>query len=314
MNEFFPEGALIHTAQNRKLLSDLAGMEKAKNEEIVLEARASLCDQDLNLIFHLGGYRAILPKKEAVLAEQGGEIRDIAVISRVGKPSAFLIDRIEYEPEPVIFLSRKKAQEKCLREKLDLLEEGDVLEARITHFEPFGAFCDIGCGITSLLSIDCISISRIWHPSDRFSLGERIYCAVKARDEVLLGRRGRISLTHKELLGTWEENAALFHVGETTCGIVRSVEKYGVFIELMPNLAGLAELRQPVRPGQRTSVYIKALIPEKLKVKLILVDVCEDVATPDPIRYFYNDSHIDRWVYTPENSGKHIETVFDGTM
>jgi len=300
MNEFFPEGALIHTAQNRKLLSDLAGMEKAKNEEIVLEARASLCDQDLNLIFHLGGYRAILPKKEAVLAEQGGEIRDIAVISRVGKPSAFLIDRIEYEPEPVIFLSRKKAQEKCLREKLDLLEEGDVLEARITHFEPFGAFCDIGCGITSLLSIDCISISRIWHPSDRFSLGERIYCAVKARDEVLLGRRGRISLTHKELLGTWEENAARFSPGQTVVGIIRSIESYGIFIELAPNLAGLAEWRRDVKVGDGCAVYIKNIIPSKMKVKLVLIDTFRPGENQIPTEYFITSGSVRGFCYAPE--------------
>ena len=95
---------------------------------------------------------------------------------------------------------------------------------------------------------------------------------------------------------------------------MRSVEKYGVFIELMPNLAGLAELRQPVEVGQRTSVYIKALIPEKLKVKLILVDVCEDIAKPEPLRYFYHENHIDHWVYTPAGAGKFIDTVFDGNL
>ncbi|MGL0910084.1 hypothetical protein ACSTB0_13670, partial [Faecalibacterium wellingii] len=42
------------------------------------------------------------------------------------------------------------------------------------------------------------------------------------------------------LLGTWEENAAGFTVGETVVGIVRSVEEYGTFIEIAPNLAGLA--------------------------------------------------------------------------
>ena len=107
---------------------------------------------------------------------------------------------------------------------------------------------------------------------------------------------------------------SLYHVGETTTGVVRSVEKYGVFIELMPNLAGLAELRQPVAVGQRISVYIKALIPEKLKVKLIQVDVCENSTVPSPVRYFFTGDHMDRWLYTPENSGKHIETVFDGNV
>ena len=67
---------------------------------------------------------------------------------------------------------------------------------------------------------------------------------------------GRISLSHKELLGTWKENADRFHVGETVSGIVRSVESYGVFIELSPNLAGLAEPREGVEVGNLSLIHI----------------------------------------------------------
>lgn len=48
---------------------------------------------------------------------------------------------------------------------------GDVIPVRITHLEPFGAFADIGCGIVSLLPIDAISVSRIDHPKERFTVG-----------------------------------------------------------------------------------------------------------------------------------------------
>ena len=67
------------------------------------------------------------------------------------------------------------------------------------------------------------------------SVGQQILCAIKSRD-----LQGRFVLTIRELLGTWEENAAGFTVGETVVGIVRSVEEYGTFIEIAPNLAGLA--------------------------------------------------------------------------
>ena len=63
-------------------------------------------------------------------------------------------------------------------------------------------------------------------------------CAIKNRDA-----QGRFVLTIRELLGTWAENAARFTVGETVVGIVRSVEEYGTFVEIAPNLAGLAESR-----------------------------------------------------------------------
>ena len=84
--------------------------------------------------------------------------------------------------------------------------------------------------------------------------------------------QGRIVLTLRELLGTWSENAACFAAGETVVGIVRSVEDYGVFIEIAPNLAGLAETDSTLRPGQAVSVYIKNILPDKMKIKLVVVN------------------------------------------
>lgn len=291
MTTFFPEGTLLCTGENKAAMTSLAALEKAMEQGKLLEAVAFRCDPDLTLVFNLGGYYAYLPKEEVAVAEEGAYLRDIAVITRVGKPCVFIIEHIETEPQVRIFLSRKKAQERCLAEYLDTLETGDVLPAKVSHLEPFGAFCDIGCGIPSLLAIDCISVSRISHPSDRFFPGEQILCAVRARDDRRLGRRGRISLTHKELLGTWQQNADRFCAGQTVMGIIRSVESYGIFIELAPNLAGLAEWRGDVKPGDGCSVYIKSIIPQKMKIKLVLIDTFRAPA-PLPTEYFIREGNV----------------------
>ena len=120
-----------------------------------------------------------------------------------------------------------------------------------------------------------------------------------------------INSADKELLGTWEENTACFEAGETVSGIVRSVEEYGVFVELAPNLAGLAELRSDVHAGESVSVYIKAIIPEKMKVKLVIVDVCEECIPCRDFSYFCEDGHISEWDYAPAVSDKSIYTKFD---
>ncbi len=295
MTQFFPEGSLIGTKENEEAKSCLSSLKNAMETGFIMEARALMCDPEFNLHFDLNGHRGIMPKDRVALCEDQGEVRDIAVITRVGKSCCFVIE--EALPDGTFLLSRKKAQERCLEEYLDTLEEGDVLPAKVTHFEPFGAFCDIGCGIASLLSIDCISISRISHPSDRFVRGEEILCAVKARDEVRLGRRGRIRLTHKELLGTWEENAARFRPGQTVMGMVRSVESYGIFIELAPNLAGLAEWREDVRVGQGCSVYIKSILPGKMKIKLVLIDTFPTAAPLTPTEYFIKEGNVKDFFY-----------------
>ncbi len=310
MTFFYPEGVLLDSPENTAAISSVQGLLQAQASGRILEAKVTMCDSNHNLWVGLPCIKGMIPREEGAVGIAEGELRDIALIARVGKPVCFRVLRIENDETgtPVAILSRRIVQEQCSEQFLTKLSPGDIIDARVTHLEPFGAFVDIGCGIVSMVPIDAISVSRISHPSDRFTVGQSVRVIIKA----VQGKR--ICLSHKELLGTWEENAQLFHVGETTCGIVRSVEKYGVFIELMPNLAGLAELRHPVQVGQRISVYIKALIPEKLKVKLIMVDICEEESKPEPIRYFYQGSHIDRWIYTPEDSGKYIETVFDGTM
>ncbi len=297
MTSFYPEGDLLFTEENQTALATREGLRSAMEEGRILEARAILCDRSMALHFDLGGVPGVMPREEAAVTAPGEETRDVAIITRVGKPCAFLILSLPEKEGEAALLSRRAAQERCLEAYLDGLEVGDVLPARVTHFEPFGAFCDVGCGIPSLLSIDCMSVSRISHPSDRFRVGENILAAVRARDEVRLGKRGRISLTHKELLGTWRENAACFSPGETVLGIVRSVESYGVFVELAPNLAGLAESRDDVAVGDRVSVYIKSILPEKRKVKLVIVDAYRGGESPVKTRYFIREGNVSSFRY-----------------
>ncbi|MBP3382005.1 MAG: 30S ribosomal protein S1, partial [Clostridia bacterium] len=161
-----------------------------------------------------------------------------------------------------------------------------------------------GCGVASLLPIDAISISRISHPRDRLRVGMDVCAVILSMDD------GRICLSQRELLGTWEQNVARFAQGETVMGIVRSIEPYGVFIELSPNLAGLAEPRGDLVPGQMVSVYIKSILADKMKVKLIIIDVGGEAPPPAAPDYYITDGHIDRFVYSPPSADRRIEMVF----
>lgn len=304
MKKYFPEGYAFECEENKESLKSITALENAFKEQKILEAKAVMCDSNHNLIVDLNGIKGIIPRNEGAIGISDGSVRDIAIISKVGKPVCFIITDIEEGETPTVYLSRKKAQEKAKEEYLDFLHTGDVIDAVITHLEPFGAFCDIACGIPSLLPIDSISVSRISHPKDRFSQGDRIKAVIK------LIENGRFTLSQKELLGSWEENASLFKQGETVSGIIRSVEDYGVFVELMPNLAGLAEPKDNVFPSQNASVYIKSIIPEKMKIKLIIIDSFDSCAEVQKEKYFYLGEHIDNWQYSPDNSGKLIRSTF----
>lgn len=305
MKEYVYEGKLLHSAANRAALSSFASLEEARKNETVLEAVCHMCDSEQNLHLKLGKADAVIPKSEAAIGVEEGLVKDIALISKVGKPVQFIIRRWERtNGRLTAILSRKAVQERCKNEMLAALRAGDIITVRVTHLERFGAFCDIGAGIHSLIPIDMLSVSRISHPSKRLVSGQEIRCVVRSMEE------NKITLSLRELLGDWEQNAARFRPGQTVKGIVRSVESYGVFIELTPNLAGLSEYCEDVVPGQEVSVYIKSMLPEKMKIKLNIIDSFEQAQEVAPLEYFYEGSHMEYWRYTPENCTKVIETDF----
>ena len=311
MNEYKPEGQLIKTPRNYEYISSREGLERALERQIILEAPVILCDHNFNLQIELcPGVRGVIPRDEVEYSPDGEPIKDIAILTRVGKTVCFKVIGFKSggSGDDIAILSRRAAQRECIENYLNGLAPGDIIPAKVTHLESFGAFVDIGCGRISLLSIDCISVSRISHPSARLGVGELIYVAVKNIDE-----RGRIFVSSRELLGTWEENARLFSEGQTVRGIIRSVESYGVFIELTPNLAGLAEYHADVKPGQVAAVYIKSIIPDKMKIKLIIIDAENAESISAPLCYFLDPgevTHVDSWRYSPITSNKVIETVF----
>lgn len=318
LNVYSPEGTLLHTRENAEYLSSLSGLERAMNEGRILESTVLYCDSSMRLHVELGSLTGIMERKETVFCRPGEEIKDIAVISRVGKPICFKIIDIRREGGRALpILSRRAAEEECNERYLSTLRSGDIIDAKVTHLESFGAFLDIGCGLSSLLTVDCISVSRIAHPKDRLSVGDRVKVVVKSRES----ESGRLYVSMRELLGTWEENAAAFEVGQTVSGIIRSVESYGVFIELSPNLAGLAELKEGedvsgLTVGASAAVYIKSILPDRMKVKLVLIDASRAQTIPHKreLKYyvdFARISHLQRWRYSPERSHKIIESVFD---
>lgn len=291
---YYPEGMFPQNLHAQKMTREQ--LKKAFLEGTILQATARSATPVHDLLVDLGPVTGFIPRNETAIGIENGTVRDIAILSRVGKPIAFQITDISklYDTKPTVTLSRRSAQREALDHLMEEVPTGTVLPAVVTHLDRFGAFCDIGCGNVSLLSIENISVSRITHSRDRFCEGEHIYVAIESKDHDLR----RINLTHKELLGTWQENAEHLSVGETLVGIVRSVKDYGVFIELSPNLSGLAEYRDDLYPGDRVSVYIKAIIPHRQKVKLIVIKLLPPQREPEPLTYYKTSGNISSWNYT----------------
>ncbi len=277
-------------------------LRKAKTEETILQGTVLLCDANHDLLVDLGCCTGRIPREEAAIGISDGSTREIAILSRVGKAVSFRVT--ELPPGGMPLLSRRLAQEEARKQLFRFRRPGDIIPAVVLSTAPFGAFCDVGCGLPALMGIEHISISRIAHSHDRFREDQQIYAVIRDMDHDTL----RISLTHRELLGTWAENAAQFEEGQTVTGIVRSVRDYGAFVELTPNLSGLAEPNFDLHVGDGVSVYIKAILPQRLKIKLVALRKLETLP-PRPLRYFRSSGHMELWKYGSDEYPKTV-TVF----
>ena len=286
----------------------LSALKDAAETGEILEAIPKRCDVEHTLLFQLDGISAVMDHNQVNAPWISGSNREISVISRVGKQTCFTVAEVKTDKKgsPVAVLSRRNAQEQAMRFFLDTLKPGMVLTCRVTHMESFGAFLDIGCGIIAMLPIEHISVSRIPHPKERFCVGQKILAAVLSIDR----ERRRITMTHRELLGTWMENASLFQPGETVSGVIRSVQNYGSFVELTPNLSGLTDVHEGLAPGDNVSVFIKSMEPSRMKIKLQLIEKLPDKVTADTLQYHITDGILSRWQYSPVDCEKTVETVF----
>ena len=297
MHQFLPEG--MHPQPDGYTREELL---LAMQQRKILQAIAVKCDERHNLHVALGCCAGFIPRAEAARGILGGETRDIAILSRVGRPVCFTVTG--FAPNGTALLSRRSAQEAALEHIFRKKQPGDILPVVVTGLAPFGAFCDIGCGASGLLGLRNICVSRLSHPKDCLHTGQTLFAAIRSLDPV----QRRVGLTLRELLGTWDENAACFRAGQTVPGIVRAGTDYGIFIALTPNLCGLAERDDTLKPGQPVCVYIKAIHPETLKLKLTVLHRL-DTLPPQPLCFTKTEGRLDVWQYGSRENTK-IVTVF----
>lgn len=291
---FLPEGRLLDAPENRRFCATRGGLMQAMASNRILEGQVILCGTDHSLIVRVGPFTGSIPREETALGIAEGTTREIAILSRVGKSVCFTVTAVEGpQSAPVLLLSRRRAQEAALSHILSTWMPGQIIPATVTHLEPFGAFVDIGCGISSMIGIENLSVSRIPHPGCRMFPGQQIFALVTGVDKTL----DRVYLSHKELLGTWAENAAQLAPGMTVTGQIRGIKDYGIFVELFPNLSGLAEPKEGIREGDRVSVYIKSILPERHKIKLRILERLPWEDAPPQLPYFHHEGTLNGWQY-----------------
>ena len=143
-----------------------------------------------------------------------------------------------------IVLSRRillEEQRKQIRTgTLEKMDEGNLIEGIIKNITEYGVFIDLG-GIDGLLHITDMSWGRVNHPSEMFSIGDKVTVVVLKYDK----EKERVSLGLKQTSpDPWVDVDSKFPVDTKIKGKVVSVTDYGVFVELEKGIEGLVHISE----------------------------------------------------------------------
>ena len=253
-----------------KLKLDLEGLKKIQETQQVLDMYVEDIDESLNMIGKVGkNIKAMIPRGEAssVVAEDG-LVEERFIVNKKGKVLPVCIKEIIDNDGNIELIMSKKILELKVRKWMYMhLKPGIKLRGIVVGLKDYAAFVDVGGGVTGILKLQDMSDSVITNAADVFKLGQRIEVIVKKYDR----DTGRIELTYKELLGTFEDNIKKFNEGDIVDGVVRNRIKTGVFVEIAPNVVGIAEHVNGIEYGQEVLVSIKKINLDKKKVKLIII-------------------------------------------
>ena len=246
-------------------------LEQIKKEEQVLEMYVESVDDSFNMIGYVGNkIKTILPRDEASsVVNEEGLVDSKHIVNKAGKRIEICIkDIIKDEGDTTLVIASKKILELKVRKWMYMHLKPDMkLKGVVRGLTEYAAFVDVGGGVTGMLKTSDISEVVVNHASDILKLGQRIEVTVKKFDR----DTGKIDLTYKENFGTFEDNIAKIKEGDIIEGIVRTRTRTGIFIELKPNLSGIADHVSGIEYGQKVLVSVKKINIEKKKIKLIII-------------------------------------------
>jgi small subunit ribosomal protein S1 len=219
------------------------------------------------------GVQAFLPGSQADLRP----IRNLDEM--VGQTLPFKILKYNRKRSNIVLSRRvilEQEREQQRNDTLSSIQENKVVEGIVKNITEYGVFIDLG-GVDGLLHITDISWGRVKHPSELFSVGDKVTLKILNLDL----ERERVSLGMKQLTeDPWATASEKYPVGSRITGKVVSLTDYGAFVELEEGIEGLIhvsemswtrKIRHPskvVSVGEEVSAVVLDIRPESRRISL----------------------------------------------
>lgn len=264
------EGAVYNTSENKKFLNALSqGCDI--NYGVYIEGESTAYVNG-SLLLCFGNNVGVIPDSEMALFDNAK-----TGVCLVGKIVGFyVVSKEENDGITTYNLSRKAQQKMYHSGVIAKLKATDIIDAKVLSVQDKYAFVDIGYGVHSV--IQNVDASVVYLPSLKsfFEVGENVKVIVK---RAVTEDNMRLYVSHKELLGTWEQNIALLEesggIMNPRKGVVAAVHSFGVFIMLAQNLVALTTdegvALSNLSVNEKVSVVVKNVNDSLGRIKVYLL-------------------------------------------
>jgi len=170
------------------------------------------------------------------------------------------------EEENKFIVSEKAVWETKQESVISKYKPGDTVEGNITAITDFGAFVKFDTNLEGLVHISEIAWQRIDDPRDVLKIGDRV------RAEILNIEGSKIFLSMKKLQSDpWTDVGKKYQLNQWVKGRVLKINPFGLFVELDPDIHGLAHISElsdkPVK-----DVHEIARIGDEFEFRIVSID------------------------------------------
>lgn len=180
------------------------------------------------------------------------------------------------EKEEKLIVSERSVWDEEKKSMLSKYHVGDTVNGLITALTNFGAFVRFD-DVEGLIHISEIAWQRIDHPKDLLKVGETVSA------QIIQIEGAKIFLSLKRLKDDpWKKVAEKYQVGQEVKGKVLKINPFGLFVELDPDIHGLAHVSslgdpnikdasQLAKEGDTLDFSIISIEPQEHRLGLKLV-------------------------------------------
>lgn len=245
-------------------------LKKYRDEETVVDAEITDANKG-GLMIKLGNIAGFLPVSQLAPEHyprvEGGNKNKILekLRSFIGKKIKAKVITAE-EGEEKLIISEKETIKEDQEKAISKYKVGDTVEGKVSGVVDFGAFVEFDDGLEGLVHISELAWQRIDDPREVIRPGERV------RAEIIDIDNSKISLSMRKLItDPWKNVFDKYKVGQTVEGTVLKINPFGLFVELDPEIHGLAHISELAkRPIQSPNEVAK--IGDKIKFKVISIE------------------------------------------